>query len=357
MSVHYILFDMMMSTTTESSKTSGRSAALAPLQVVKNESGWGPTDNTLNDCVPQDFLDRPFVPFSKVNWSGRIADKFMAGKYKRYNSYHEDKEEEEEVDDSAFSTIDMGEKRKATSWRRIRLPTGGGGYRRNQNRGRDKNQGVQPNVSKKYNGHSRFDRRKKKWVSLRYNSARNYRRQYVTRQSSVKIEPDWEMVEQIDMKDLSKLSAATPKKIDNLSEHGSLYHIDRQYINVTTKAAKGLVKTKKTFYDVTTTEDEEIESMVMKAKGNVFATDTILSHLMTCTRSILPWDLVVRVLGTPDGKKVSAPRGAREKGRGGVRTGLVMRCSTLVTRNDAVPFRVAALPNFDGIACATVLLQ
>lgn len=53
---------------------------------------------------------------------------------------------------------------------------------------------------------------------------------------------------------------------------------------------------KKEFYPVTTTDDPVLEKLAIDGAGQVFITDTILSHLMTCTRSVFPWDIVVQKL-------------------------------------------------------------
>ncbi len=49
----------------------------------------------------------------------------------------------------------------------------------------------------------------------------------------------------------------------------------------------------KEFYRVTTTDDPVLEKLAVDGTGQVFITDTILAHLMTCTRSVYPWDIVV----------------------------------------------------------------
>ena len=50
------------------------------------------------------------------------------------------------------------------------------------------------------------------------------------------------------------------------------------------------------FYPVTTMDDPVIEKLAIDGVGNVFATDAILAHLMTCPRSVYPWDIVVQKL-------------------------------------------------------------
>ncbi|CAF1550020.1 unnamed protein product [Rotaria sordida] len=50
-------------------------------------------------------------------------------------------------------------------------------------------------------------------------------------------------------------------------------------------------------HKITTTKDPVIRQ-ICKTRGNVFATDTIVSTLMCCTRSVYLWDIVVDKLGT-----------------------------------------------------------
>ena len=45
---------------------------------------------------------------------------------------------------------------------------------------------------------------------------------------------------------------------------------------------------------MTTTDDPVIEKLAEEEKGNVFATDAILAHLMAAPRTIYPWDIVVQ---------------------------------------------------------------
>lgn len=45
---------------------------------------------------------------------------------------------------------------------------------------------------------------------------------------------------------------------------------------------------------MTTTDDPVMEKLAVEGKGNVFATDAILAHLMASPRTIYPWDIVVQ---------------------------------------------------------------
>ena len=125
-------------------------------------------------------------------------------------------------------------------------------------------------------------------------------RDRIDRQASVSVRPDWRRVEDIDLGKLSKgtspLSAlvdnSSPKAVEDLLFAGFLDQYNDQYDKVSTRTPAPLKRVEtKEFYPVTTTDDPVIEKLAIEGKGTVFATDAILAHLMTCPRSIYPWDI------------------------------------------------------------------
>ena len=69
---------------------------------------------------------------------------------------------------------------------------------------------------------------------------------------------------------------------------------DEAYDKLNSKNSKLLRKQEnKIFYYVTTSEDPVLEKYAVEGTGNIFATDAILSHLMTSHRSIYSWDIVI----------------------------------------------------------------
>ncbi|KAL3789338.1 hypothetical protein HJC23_006492 [Cyclotella cryptica] len=132
-------------------------------------------------------------------------------------------------------------------------------------------------------------------------------RDRIDRQASVSVRPDWRRVEEIDLSKLSKGTSplsgladnSPPKKVEDLAWCGFLDQYNDQYDKVNTRTATQLKRVEtKEFYPVTTTDDPVIEKLAIEGKGNVFATDAILAHLMTCPRSVYPWDIVVQKLPT-----------------------------------------------------------
>jgi len=129
---------------------------------------------------------------------------------------------------------------------------------------------------------------------------RNYRRRdqrpRIDRQASVRVQADWNVVEEFDLAQLTKLQANAPSAED-LMWCGSIEQYDDVYDRVTTRTERKLERCEnKEFYYVTTTDDPVIEKLAVENAGNVFATDAILAHLMASPRSVYPWDLVVQKL-------------------------------------------------------------
>lgn len=132
-------------------------------------------------------------------------------------------------------------------------------------------------------------------------------RDRIDRQASVSVRPDWRRVEEVDLGKLSKgtsplsnlVDNSPPKSVEDLLWCGFLDQYNDQYDKVSTRTPAPLKRVEtKEFYPVTTTDDPVIEKLAIEGKGTVFATDAIMAHLMTCPRSVYPWDIVVQKLPT-----------------------------------------------------------
>ena len=132
-------------------------------------------------------------------------------------------------------------------------------------------------------------------------------RDRIDRQASVSVRPDWLRVEEVDLSKLSKgtsplsglVDTSPPKSVEDLAWCGFLDQYNDQYDKVSTRTPAPLKRVEtKEFYPVTTTDDPVIERLAIEGQGTVFATDAILAHLMTCPRSVYPWDITVQKLPT-----------------------------------------------------------
>ncbi|XP_008797495.2 eukaryotic translation initiation factor 3 subunit D-like [Phoenix dactylifera] len=116
--------------------------------------------------------------------------------------------------------------------------------------------------------------------------------------SSVDIQPEWTMLDQIPFSTFSKLSFAVPDPPEDLLVCGALEFYDRSFDRINPKNERRLERFKsRNFFKVTTTDDPVIRRLAADDKATVFATDAILSALMCSPRSVYSWDIVIQRVG------------------------------------------------------------
>ena len=290
--------------------------------VAPNPSSWGPPlSDEVNPNAPTSiskFAVLPYAPFGRSDRLGRSAD--FTGRYQNYqrdrDNYRGKKDDNQEFqykvdaeEQSSFQLVDTSKAAAASSTRRFVTPAA----RRRQhtarlrqvNARRQQTTSSFQNQSQKTRGAAtggrggggrgggrggRFGGRM---------TGRGTWQSRVDRQASVSVQPDWIQVEELELPKLTKnivTSTDIPKEQDVLW-CGFLDAYNDAYDKVTARAPIPLKRTEtKEFYPVTTTDDPVLEKLAIDQVGNVFVTDSILSHLMTCTRSVYPWDLVVQKL-------------------------------------------------------------
>jgi hypothetical protein len=110
----------------------------------------------------------------------------------------------------------------------------------------------------------------------------------------VAVGSDWTQIEEFDLQQLLKLQA-NPPQTEDLAWCGHLDQYDEAYDKVSVRTARPLKRVdNRVFYAVTTAEDPVLERFAVEEVGNVFATDSILSHLMAAPRSLYSWDIVIQ---------------------------------------------------------------
>ncbi|NIG60285.1 eukaryotic translation initiation factor 3 subunit D [Pontoporia blainvillei] len=117
------------------------------------------------------------------------------------------------------------------------------------------------------------------------------------RDSSVEVRSDWEVKEEMDFPQLMKMRYLEVSEPQDIECCGALEYYDKAFDRITTRSEKPLRSIKRIFHTVTTTDDPVIRKLA-KTQGNVFATDAILATLMSCTRSVYSWDIVVQRVGS-----------------------------------------------------------
>ncbi|GMK55393.1 hypothetical protein CspeluHIS016_0204490 [Cutaneotrichosporon spelunceum] len=117
-----------------------------------------------------------------------------------------------------------------------------------------------------------------------------------TRDSSVTIGPEWQVLEELEFSRLNKLSMGVdePKTLESA---GTLQGYDKAFDRINTRNLKNLEIQERVRYNETTTEDPIIKKLADQKAATVFATDSILSVLMCATRSVNSWDIVIERRG------------------------------------------------------------
>jgi len=279
-------------------------------KVFINANGWGPTESNL----PEQFVDLPYAPFGKNDRLGRAAD-FTAPIFYQNRQFRGKRGEESTIneqfqykydkeDDAQFALVDTSKsapsKGKYSASKNRWSQAKGRGAGREQAKGKAQEQKpAAPVQLRSSKDRARLQPQgKKKWNALRKNDRKPWQKRFPRndRQASVKVMADWQILEEIDLSQLSKLSAPLPKVTD-LKWCGFLDSYDDKYEHISVKNSKKLKRHENIeFYYVTTMDDPVIEGLAVEPKyaGTVFATDAILSHLMTAPRSVFPWDVVIQ---------------------------------------------------------------
>ncbi|XP_078431066.1 eukaryotic translation initiation factor 3 subunit D-like [Wolffia australiana] len=142
----------------------------------------------------------------------------------------------------------------------------------------------------------------------------NPRRDGPAFKSSVEIQPEWTLLDQIPFSTFSKLSFAVPDTPEDLLLSGALQFYDRAFDRLNPKSERRLERFKpRTFFKPTTTDDPVIRRLANADAAAVFATDSILAALMCAPRSVYSWDMVVQRVGNKlffdkrDGSQLDLP--------------------------------------------------
>merc|ERR1712137_128496 len=242
------------------------SFALLPV-ATGNSEGWGPCGS-----LPQ-FEGLPYLPFGKGDKLGKAADWSSNNQFQgRYSSRHYGSDVQSVfsfsgADDASFTLVDT---QKQPS--KFRTRKHGPQFSQRPVRPPQNTQAPAPRK-----GRQNLPRTEKKWKQSMHRYA-TYRQNYDKRtlDPSVQVKPDWDLIQDIDINALSKLSYSVDQSPpENIVEVGNVYYVDPRVSGLTGKSERPLQST-----------------------GNVFATDSILSLLMASPRSVIPWDIVIQKIGS-----------------------------------------------------------
>eukprot|EP00252_Welwitschia_mirabilis_P007440 TRINITY_DN18800_c0_g1_i2.p1 TRINITY_DN18800_c0_g1~~TRINITY_DN18800_c0_g1_i2.p1 ORF type:complete len:554 (-),score=65.66 TRINITY_DN18800_c0_g1_i2:472-2133(-) len=254
--------------------------------IVDNPDGWGPPEGPV--MLENQLQNVPYAPFSKTEKLGRVADwtrNFSARPSTRSG-------QEYSVFDFAFDEADE-ESFRLVDGKPPPKPKFGPRWRFQQQR--QLPQRKDEEVEAKRREAEKERQRRDRFYSQNRNNMQ--RREAAVFKSSVDIQPEWTMLDQIPFTTFSKLNYGVGEPED-LVFCGALECYDRSYDRVTPKSERRLERFKnRNFFKVTTTDDPVIRRLANEDKATVFATDTILATLMCAPRSVYSWDIVVQRVG------------------------------------------------------------
>ncbi|KNA22902.1 hypothetical protein SOVF_029610 [Spinacia oleracea] len=281
-----------------------------------NSDGWGPLETTTTTAATPSLpltaaattnvpTNVPFAPFSRSDKLGRIADwtRNLNNPNNRRNNPN-DSVFDFSGDDSFAATLAADED---ASFRLVDgkpppRPKFGPKWRfhhhhNNPARHLPQRRDEEVEARKREAEKERARRDRHYHNNHRTGGGAHQRREAAVFKSSVEIQPEWNMLEQIPFSTFSKLSFTVPEPEDLLF-CGALESYDRTYDRLTPKNERRLERFKnRNFFKVTTTDDPVIRRLANEDKATVFATDAILSTLMCSPRSVYSWDIVVQRVG------------------------------------------------------------
>ncbi|CAL9169378.1 unnamed protein product [Musa hybrid cultivar] len=281
-----------------------------------NPDGWGPPESpaaplllSRNDGGSTQPANIPFAPFSRSEKLGRVADwtrnpnfgnnaARSAGGRDAVFDFALDESSAlsgAAADDSSFRLVDgkpPPRPKFGPRWRfqqRPQLP-----QRRDEEVEARKREAEKERARRDrlYHLHHRS------YASAGGHGAAGSHRDAPARKSSVDIQPEWTMLDQIPFSTFSKLSFSVPDPPEDLLVCGALEFYDRSFDRVNPKNERRLERFKsRNFFKVTTSDDPVIRRLAADDKATVFATDVILSALMCAPRSVYSWDIVIQRVG------------------------------------------------------------
>ncbi|KAL8137220.1 hypothetical protein V2J09_003221 [Rumex salicifolius] len=266
-----------------------------------NSDGWGPPEASA--ATTNQPLNVPFGSFSRSDKLGRIADwtrNFNNQGGRGSNRNASDSVFDFSGDDSFVSSLaaEGDSSFRLVDGKPPPRPKGNprwrGGYH-HHNRNQLPQRRDEEVEARKREAEKERARRDRLYHLNR--GAHLPRREAAILKSSVDIQPEWNMLEQIPFSTFSKLSFTVPEPEDLLF-CGGLEYYDRSFERLTPKNERRLERFKnRNFFKVTTTDDPVIRRLANEDKATVFATDAILSTLMCSPRSVYGWDIVVQKVG------------------------------------------------------------
>eukprot|EP00262_Sarcandra_glabra_P013678 TRINITY_DN385_c0_g1_i2.p1 TRINITY_DN385_c0_g1~~TRINITY_DN385_c0_g1_i2.p1 ORF type:complete len:569 (+),score=73.32 TRINITY_DN385_c0_g1_i2:198-1904(+) len=263
-----------------------------------NPDGWGPPETPIT-LLSNHPTNVPFSPFSRSEKLGRIADWTRnynnPGNPRNPNPRNPSDSVFDFTLDDSSNALDEDSSFRLVDGKPPPRPKFGPKWRFQQQRQLPQRRDEEVEARKREAEKERA--RRDRLYNMNRSGGNQPRREAAAFKSSVDIQPEWTMLDQIPFSTFSKLSFSVPDPED-LILCGALEYYDRSFDRINPKNEKRLERFKnRNFFKVTTTDDPVIRRLANEDKAAVFATDSILSTLMCAPRSVYSWDIVVQRVG------------------------------------------------------------
>eukprot|EP00049_Salpingoeca_infusionum_P017829 m.354533 g.354533 ORF g.354533 m.354533 type:complete len:537 (-) comp17048_c0_seq1:2277-3887(-) len=254
---------------------------------VASDSMWGPSASSF--AV---FDGIPYQPFSKQDRVGKIAD-FLGTQYHRYdrptNAFGEGDAFEyvHDAEDKAFQLVDTTRVTKQ-HFRPKRFQ-----FRRHQDQSRGEVT-LSKNKSRERDRQRLEQKMQKKWgQTAKRRADRRTRRNLPT---SIEIMEQWQDIKTVDFE---KLDSAEYEMgpIKTLLSVGALNLYKKKVDRTEPSTAIDARASMPTYSMPMAMKDPQMQEFVKKNTASVYATERALTYLMTATRSMYSWDVIVRTKG------------------------------------------------------------
>lgn len=271
----------------------------AVTKVYDNPEGFGPgktIDPTFSNQLFQPYYKTSDRAFNVSDWSSKPKGRASAGIVSGFAYKVED-------DASSFSVV---EKAPRPQFKRFTARTPLGKNNQNQNRTVTQKKQQQQQQQGTYQTNNRTTRNNTGNYNNNRNNNRNNNnkrptggfgrfrsifREEFQREASVHVSTEWNLTEEIEFEEL-KQSINVPE-VTELRTVGTLEKYNEFYDRTTVKSTRNLLTTPISTFTVTASADENMKEFAAKGLGNVFATENVLSLLMSTVHTVQPWDILV----------------------------------------------------------------
>lgn len=281
---------------------------------VQANPGWGPCTS------PEDLIDVHFAPFSKTDKLGRISDWLSIRQHwnnnnraRTYGSGTGQFGYVQEYEESSFSLVDNtrqsrdGRKRFSKfNFSNIKRRKGKGAHRRwgdnnNVNIGRGRGGAGVSRGGSVNRGRGGQNNNNNRWNNA-YGSKRWGNFQPESKQPSIPIQESWQQVLSIDCNDLNTIKVRCPSATTLVTAGKVERYAANPYdmVNlVNPKNSVDLIRdVNSEFVKPSTSRDPILQQLMSQNQGSetgltVYATDTILTVLMSAGKSVAAWDIKI----------------------------------------------------------------